>query len=63
MSLIVSPFRTLPITLIHAVLIYGYQVWQEGIFAQYESSRLSSNLQPAATKPLPQDQDKNKTND
>lgn len=30
LALTVSPFVTLPITLIHAVVLYGYQRWQEG---------------------------------
>lgn len=58
----VSPFLTLPITLIHAVLLYSYQVWQEGIFSRSESPSYSSSLQPAAAKPLPQNQDPDNNN-
>ena len=60
LSLDVSPFWTLPVTLIHAVLIYRYQIWQEDIFARFESPGYSANLQPAATKPLPQVQEHDK---
>ncbi len=53
----VHPIRTLPITLIHAAIAYGYQMWQAEIFAgQTERKRFSFGLQPAATKPLAKDQ-------
>lgn len=41
------------------LLVYGYQMWQEEIFARSEikSAAYSLNLQPAATKPLPENQD------
>jgi len=42
----------------HDVLLYGYQIWQEGIFARSEQTSLSLNLHPAATKPLPQTEDR-----
>lgn len=60
LSLNVSPFLTTSFTLIHAALIYRYQVWQDGLFTRSESPGYSSDLQPAAAKPLPQDQDRNK---
>ena len=53
-----SPLQMLAITLSHAVLIYGYQIWQEGIFAYSERNNFLHGLQPAATKPLPKDQKK-----
>ena len=56
----ISPLQSLPITLTHAVLIYGYQIWQEGVFDISERTSFSPNLQPAASKPLDQDEkDKN----
>jgi len=43
-----------------AIILYSFQIWQEGIFAPSERTYFSSNLQPAAAKPLDQDeQDKN----
>lgn len=60
LSLNVPPLQALPITLIHAVLIYGYQVWQEGVFIRSESKSYSSILQPAAAKPSLQDEEQKK---
>lgn len=43
-----------------AVIMYIFPIWQEGIFVRSERICFSSNLQPAAAKPLDQDeQDKN----
>lgn len=53
----ISPLRALPITLVHAVAIYGYQMWQENISVRSEKPKLTPNLQPAAAKPLDNDQD------
>jgi hypothetical protein len=55
LELSVSPYRTLPITLVHAIMLYGYQIWQERIWATSERSRFSAAVQPAAAKPLPED--------
>ena len=48
----ISYFQVLLITTLLAILIYGYQLWQEGkvIFA------VAPNLQSAASKPLDKDQ-------
>ncbi len=38
-----------------SILLYGYQMWQEGVFERAETKSTSpsfANLQPAATKPL-----------
>ena len=44
-----------------AIIMYSFQIWQEGIFVRSETTSFSSNLQPAAAKPLDQDeQDKNR---
>lgn len=48
-----SPFLSLPVTLLHAVVIYGYQMWQDD--ALLATNRLTEhNIQPAAAKPLVQ---------
>ncbi len=45
-------------TLAQLILVYIYQAWQESVFVHFKQSNLSSNLQPAAAKPLDQnDQD------
>jgi hypothetical protein len=52
----ISPFQSLLITLTHALLLYGYQIWQEDALLVHEKScSFSANLHPAATKPLPED--------
>jgi len=38
-------------TIPHFIIIYLYQMWQEGIFAYSEKTHASMNLQPAAAKP------------
>jgi hypothetical protein len=54
------PLQTLTINLIHAVLIYGFQMWQEGAFVRSEKVTDTAHLQPAAAKPLDQGQDEEK---
>lgn len=36
-----------------AIINYRFQMWQEGIFIRSETTNFSSNLNPAAAKPLP----------
>lgn len=40
-----------------AVLLYWYQLWQEGDASPFTRLGISSNLQPAAAKPLDDDKD------
>lgn len=40
-----------------AIVMYSYQIWQEGIFINSERKKNSPNLQPAAAKPLSKDQE------
>jgi len=47
----ISPLLSLPITLMHAVVIYGYQMWQNGVPLDAKS-RFASSMQPAVAKPL-----------
>ncbi|WP_371370982.1 hypothetical protein [Sporomusa aerivorans] len=44
----------------HEFALYGYQMWQEGIFTRSEKSTYAANLQPVAAKPLPPEDDSNK---
>ncbi|HMM19947.1 MAG TPA: hypothetical protein PKA10_04335 [Selenomonadales bacterium] len=55
----ITPLLNTLIVTFDGILVYGYQMWQEEILAPSEirSTGYSSNLQPAATKPLPEDQD------
>lgn len=55
LTLNVPPYQTLIITIIHAALIYGYQIWQEDTRSAQPS--FLPNLQPAANKPLSESQD------
>ena len=52
----ISPFPSVLITLMHAVLIYGYQMWQESILLNSKNI-IVSYIQPAAAKPLPNQQE------
>ncbi|EGO64006.1 hypothetical protein ALO_10309 [Acetonema longum DSM 6540] len=56
-----SPFSALLVTLLHAAVIYGYQMWQDDVLLKTES-RTKYNLQPAATKPF-RDKSKNDERD
>ena len=47
----ISPFLSLPITLIHAVVIYGYQMWQDNVLFDAKHI-IDNNIQPATAKPL-----------
>ncbi len=50
-----TPFINALITTAVGALIYAYQMWQEGIFVQYESTERRKNLQilqPESAKPL-----------
>ncbi|CQR74648.1 hypothetical protein SpAn4DRAFT_1110 [Sporomusa ovata] len=40
-----------------AIILYGFQIWQEGIYIRSEKENFSPILQPAAAKPLPKDKD------
>lgn len=54
----ITPFLNALIVTFAGVLAYGYQMWQEEIFvrADVPSAGYLPGLQPAATKPLPEDQ-------
>jgi hypothetical protein len=49
-------------TVVHLISVYLYQMWQEGIFVRSESASFLPGLQPAAAKPLDQEEqdEKNK---
>ncbi|MBP2662055.1 MAG: hypothetical protein H6Q71_3 [Firmicutes bacterium] len=42
-----------------SVILYKFQIWQEGIYVRSERNGFSPNLQPAAAKPLTKDQKDN----
>lgn len=52
----ISPFSSVLITLMHAVVIYGYQIWQDDILLNTKNI-IVNNIQPAAAKPLPTQQE------
>ncbi|HBS58373.1 MAG TPA: hypothetical protein DEA44_03805 [Firmicutes bacterium] len=54
-----TPLQNALIVTFDGILAYGYQVWQEGIFARSasKSARYAAGLQPAAAKPLSEAQD------
>jgi len=51
-----NPLLNVVYAIIIGILLYGYQMWQEGIFARTETKSTShfTNLQPAVTKLLPE---------
>jgi len=52
----ISPLQGLTITLAHAVLIYGYQMWHERVFSlRVKQTNTPVKLQ-AAAKPLPEEE-------
>lgn len=56
----ITPFQTFLIVTAHGILLYAYQIWQVGVFVRPDRTSFSTNLQPAAPKPLNQDeQDRN----
>ncbi|WP_094602641.1 hypothetical protein SPSIL_013870 [Sporomusa silvacetica DSM 10669] len=44
-------------TVIMSFAIYSFQMWQEGVFDRSEKTEALTALRPAATKPLPKDQE------
>lgn len=58
----ITPLQNTLIVTFDGVLAYGYQMWQEKIFAhsKVKSSGYSLDLQPAASKPMSQDRDNEK---
>lgn len=54
----ITPFTNALIPTVDGVLLYGYQMWQEGIYAyseRTETARRQRILQPEAAKPLDRD--------
>jgi hypothetical protein len=45
---------------IHAVILYGYQKWQEGVLGSAVSALYSPLVHPVANKPFLKDKDDNK---
>lgn len=39
----ISPFQTFLITVILAIMLYNYQIWQEGIFTHYNGPKKRDN--------------------
>lgn len=55
----ITPFTNVLIPIFDGVLLYGYQMWQEGIFVpseRTETARRSRILRPEAAKPLDRDE-------
>lgn len=61
MNFSISPFLSLPITLLHAASIYSYQMWQDNALFGVKNM-IANNIQPAAAKPL-SDPQEDKTKD
>lgn len=52
----ISPFPSVLITLMHAIVIYVYQIWQDDILLNTKNI-IINNIYPAAAKPLPNQQE------
>ncbi|AIF51170.1 hypothetical protein [Pelosinus sp. UFO1] len=59
----ISSFQVLLINFMHMLLLYGYQMWQDDIFTQTKRTKSQLNLQPAAAKQLPKNEDKQNKED
>ena len=59
MDLNTTPTIVLLTLLVHAVILYGYQMWQESVLLS-PSRDNNFSLHPAATKPIQQNNDKQK---
>ena len=55
----IEPFLSLPITLMHAVVIYGYQMWQDDMLLGTQNI-VNNSIQPAAAKPFSNQQEDEK---
>ncbi len=55
----ITPLQMLFLSIVHATLLYSYQLWQEGEASPFKrlNVNLSSNVQSAASKPLRDDHD------
>lgn len=40
-----------------SIIVYSFQMWQEGISTRSEQTDFSPTLPPAAAKPIPKDQE------
>lgn len=58
-----SSFQVYLINIGHELLLYGYQLWQDDAFARSERPVYHPALQPAAAKPLTENQDTRLMND
>lgn len=56
----ITSLQVMPITLMHAVLLYGYQMWEDSELVSIKRSSLTANLQPVAAKPLSKERDEKK---
>jgi hypothetical protein len=56
------PLKGLVLTLGHAVLLFGYQLWQEDALVPAVKKLFSAKLQPAAAKPAFEDEEGNNNN-
>lgn len=54
--------QTFLIAIINAVVLYGYQIWQEEVLVVHEQATSSASLQPAMAKPLPGEDERPKDN-
>jgi len=55
----IPPFFSVPITLTHAVLVYGYQLWQDDVLLDTKHI-ITNNIQPSVAKPLSNQQEDRK---
>lgn len=52
-----TPLVGFAIIIAQSIVLYRFQMWQEGIFFRAENKSVSSILQPVLTKPLPKDEE------
>jgi hypothetical protein len=59
----ITPLLNAFITTTVGIIVYGYQMWQEGIFVRPEKAGVRANLQPVAAKPLQNEKENHSNND
>jgi hypothetical protein len=53
----ISTFQLFLVAIGNAIILYWYQLWQEGEASSFKRLNFSPNVQPAASKPLNDNED------
>ncbi|MBP2636792.1 MAG: hypothetical protein H6Q72_2699 [Firmicutes bacterium] len=53
----ITPLQNVLLSTLHGVLLYGYQMWQEGVLVRSKRTNVSAIMQPVLAKPIPQNEE------